>query len=161
MQRVRRHAWMNVVGAVRSLFRSVPHGARRRRRFAFGSIPIAGDFMLGVQFPFGLQPMGGLHAVRPPGLLPNLMGPPRDAFVSDWGNCIHSRNLTSQSSLHNRPRPTAQEAGSADRRPRPPRPLPFAADAKALRSDRRRTSAPAWPRGRTGKPGPLRTAHRR
>ncbi len=43
----------------------------------------AGCFVLCAKFAFGLQPMRLVVAVPPTGFLPDLMGPPCNAFMAD------------------------------------------------------------------------------
>ena len=74
---------MNVIGAMRSFFRNVFRNGGQTHGSGPDTLPIGGLSVLRAQFAFGLEPMRGLVAVRPPGLFPNLMGPTSNVFVVD------------------------------------------------------------------------------
>ncbi len=74
---------MSVIGAVRSFSRNVSCRDGRLHRFAPGAVHIAGLSVLRMQFAFALQPMRRLKTVRFARILPNLIGSPGDAFVTD------------------------------------------------------------------------------
>lgn len=74
---------MDVIGAVGSLFASMLSRQGRLDRFSAGPIHRDSLGVLRVQFGLRPQPMRCFIALAPTVILPNLIGPAINAFVTD------------------------------------------------------------------------------
>jgi len=83
MKRIRRDPRVNVIGAMRSFIRKVICGHWRLHHFATIALGRMGRSRLRLQFPLSLKPMLGLTAQCMTRVFPNLMGPPRNRFMTN------------------------------------------------------------------------------